>query len=350
MKKIKSIFNKTDFNSLSLLSGNMAMLHKEGISLLIMMDLLMELPLRKAYKESIRVIKKFITQGKSLDDSFNEFNELYPEFFVGMLSMGEKSGNLPEVLKGLEEYYDKISFFKATIKNILSYPILLLISVITVFIFIAFVTIPSLYDFYENLNIEIPIVCKFLYNFVNYIKSDTVSFCIYFISWGIVLPYIIYKLYLKDRIKVLLNKVAILKEFNEFVFISILSIIIRSGVNLSNGLIYSATSFKNSTLKERFLILNSSILQGETISESLKKNGYYSNYTTAIVKLGEEGGSMDERLHSLSTHLEKKLLSDINRYMAILQPASVLIMGVLVITFLMIFIVPLFSSLLDGGL
>ena len=55
MKKIKLIFNKSDFNSLSLLSGNMAMLHKEGISLLIMMDLLTELPLRKTYKESERV-------------------------------------------------------------------------------------------------------------------------------------------------------------------------------------------------------------------------------------------------------------------------------------------------------
>lgn len=87
MKKIKLIFNKPDFSSLSLLSGNMAMLHKEGISLLIMMDLLTELPLRKTYKESIRNIKNFIAEGKSLNDSFNEFNDLYPEFFVGMVSI-----------------------------------------------------------------------------------------------------------------------------------------------------------------------------------------------------------------------------------------------------------------------
>ena len=350
MKKIKLIFNKSDFNSLSLLSGNMAMLHKEGISLLIMMDLLTELPLRKTYKESIRNIKNFIAEGKSLNDSFNEFNDLYPEFFVGMVSMGEKSGNLSEVLKGLEEYYDKISFFKSTIKNVLAYPILLFISIITVFIFIAFVTIPSLYEFYINLNIEIPSVCKFLSDLVNYIKTNPIYSFIYFLSWGILLPYIIYKFYLKNYIKALLNKIAIIREFNEFIFISLLSIIIRSGVNLSNGLVYSATSFKNSALKERFLLLNSSILRGETICESLKKHGYYCNYTTSIIKLGEEGGSMDERMKTLSDHLEKKLLSDINRYMAILQPASILIMGACVIAFLMIFIVPLFSSLLDGGL
>ena len=77
--------------------------------------------------------------------------------------------------------------------------------------------------------------------------------------------------------------------------------------------------------------------------------GNYSNYTKSIIKLGEEGGSMDERLESLSIYLEKRLISKINRYMAILQPASVVIIGGLVVIFLFIFILPLFGAILDGG-
>ncbi|MPL93634.1 Type II secretion system protein F [bioreactor metagenome] len=349
MNKIKLSWNKADYNSLGLLSGNMSILHKEGISLLIMMDLLLELPMRKTYKESIKIIKTSIIEGKSLKDSFNEFSDLYPEFFVGMISMGEKSGNLATVLKGVEDHYNKMNFIKSTIKNVLSYPILIFLSIIMLLIFITFITIPNLYDFYINLGIEVPFICKFLYNFVNYIKKDFISFQIYFISWGILIPFIVYKAYIKRHLINLLNKIPIIKEFNEFIFISLLSIIVKSGVNLSNGLMYSATSFKNSSLKERFLLLNSSILKGKSISESLKDHGDYCKYTTAIIKLGEEGGSMDERLNSLSNYLEKKLLSDINRYMSILQPASVFIMGIFVVIFLVVFIVPLFGSLLDGG-
>lgn len=350
MKKIKLSLNKVDYNSLSLIAGNIAMLYKEGISILIMMDLLVELPINKNYKESIKEIKRFVINGKSLKDSFMEFDYLYPEFFVGMVSMGEKGGNLQEVMEGLEEYYSKMRFFKSTIKNALSYPIILFLSVMVLFLFIVFVTIPGLYDFYLNLNIEVPFTCKLIYNLVNYIKNNKVVASSYFILWLLVIPYIIYKYFLKDLIKNLFYKVGIVKWFNEFIFISLLFIIVKSGVNLSNGLIYSASSFKSSNLKERFLTLNSSILDGKSISESLREYGGYCKYTTSIIKLGEEGGEMDERLKSLSSYLERKLLSDINRYMAILQPASILVMGGFVITFLMIFIVPLFGSLLDGGI
>lgn len=350
MRKIKLSLNRVDYNSLSLIAGNVASLYKEGIPVLTMIDLLVELPVNKSYKESLMGIKKSIIDGKALSDSFNEFDFLYPEFFIGMVSMGENSGSLQEVMEGLEHYYGKMRFLKSTIKNALSYPSLVFLSVITLFVFIVFVTVPNLYEFYINLNIPIPFLCRFVYELVNYIEDNKVLSLIYFISWGIGVPFILFKFYLRNLIKLLFSKITIIKEFNEFVFISLLSLIVKSGVNLSNGLIYSSTSFKSSNLKERFLILNSSILKGESISESLRNQGDYSNYTRAIIRLGEESGSMDERLKELSSYLERKLLSNIDKHIAILQPASILIMGGFVIIFLMIFIVPLFGSLLDGGI
>lgn len=57
MKKIKLLANKRDNNSLALLAGNMASLYESGISFLIIMDLLIELPIKKNYKESLIKIK-----------------------------------------------------------------------------------------------------------------------------------------------------------------------------------------------------------------------------------------------------------------------------------------------------
>ena len=155
--------------------------------------------------------------------------------------------------------------------------------------------------------------------------------------------------YLKNKLRVLINKIPAYNDFIEYTFILLLSIIIRSGVNLSEGLIYASNSFKNKDLKERFSYLNSGILNGDSISITLGKTGNYSKYTLSIVKLGEEGGAIDERLNSLSLYLEKKLLSNINRGIALLQPASVIFMGGFVIIFLIIFILPLFSAMYEVG-
>ena len=349
MRKIKLSFNKVSYSNLCLITSNMALLHKEGISLILIFDLLKELPLNKNYLKSLDKIKVSVLEGKSLSDAFKDYSELYPEFFIGMIALGEKSGNLYEVLIGLEKYYDKISFIRNTTKNTLSYPTFLFVATILVVIFMILYTIPSLHEFYISLNIVEPLISKLCYDFSNFIKREPLIFIIYFLCWGIIIPYLIYKSLLKNKIIILLNSIGIYKEFIEFVFISILSIIIKSGVNLSNGLVYSSTSFKNRDLKDRFIFLNSSILKGESISDTIKRKGEYSNYTKSIIKLGEEGGSMDERLESLSMYLEKRLISRINRYMAILQPVSVIIMGGFVVIFMLIFIMPLFGALLDGG-
>lgn len=349
MKKIKLLYKKVSYSNLALISGNIAMLYKEGISMLMIMELLMELPLSNAYKESINEFKNYILDGKSLEECFRSYDNLYPDFFIGMVSMGEKSGNLYKVLEGLEEYCNKIIFIKNTIKNVLSYPILIFTASVCLFAFIVLFTIPILYDFFIGLGANVPLICKMSYNLSNYIKEHPILFLIYIVDFLFVVPWFLYKYYLNDALRVLLNKISLYKDFIEYIFILLLSIILKSGVNLSEGLTYAANSFKNIDLKERFLSLNSGILNGDTISISLRNARNYSKYTISIVKLGEEGGSIDERLDSLASYLEKRLISKINKGMAILQPASIIAMGGFVITFLMIFIVPLFSAMFEVG-
>ena len=349
MIKIKSLYKKINYSDLALISGNIAMLYKEGISMLMIIDLLNELPISKSYKESMNKSKRYILEGKSLEESFKSFGDLYPDFFVGMISMGEKSGNLYKVLKGLEEYCNKITFINSTIRNVLSYPILIMISTICLFAFIVLFTIPILYDFFNSLGTNVPFICKLSYDLSNYIKENPIYFMIYIINYCVLLPWFLCKYYLKNKLRVLINKIPAYNDFIEYTFILLLSIIIRSGVNLSEGLIYASNSFKNKDLKERFSYLNSGILNGNSISITLGKTGNYSKYTLSIVKLGEEGGAIDERLNSLSLYLEKKLLSNINRGIALLQPASVIFMGGFVIIFLIIFILPLFSAMYEVG-
>lgn len=349
MKRIKLLYKRVNYSNLALISGNIAMLYKEGISMLMIMELLMELPLSNAYKESINEFKKYILDGKSLEECFRSYDNLYPDLFIGMVSMGEKSGNLYKALIGLEKYCNKIIFIKNTIKNVLSYPILIFVSSISLFVFIVLFTIPILYDFFISLGANVPFICKMSYNLSNYLKEHPILFLIYTVDFLFVVPWFLCKYYLKGILRIIFNKIPLYRDFIEYIFILLLSIILKSGVNLSEGLMYAANSFKYKDLKERFLSLNLSILNGDTISTSLRGTSNYSKYTISIVKLGEEGGSIDERLDSLASYLEKSLISKINKGIAVLQPASVIVMGGFVITFLMIFIVPLFSAMFEVG-
>lgn len=346
MKKVKLISNRISYNDLALIAGNIAILYKEGISMIMIVDLLKELPLKKSYKESIKGIKEYVLRGESLEKSFKQYSSLYPEFFVGMIAMGEKSGNIYKVLKGLEDYYKVIIFFNNTVKNALSYPLLIFITTIGLFIFLLLFVIPNLYGFYINLDSKVPLVCEISYKFSLFIRENPIKVLIYFFNLVFLLR-ILYKDYFKDKFMTLMNKFQIYREFNEFLFVSILGIIIKSGINLSDGLICATTNFKNIDLIDRFLSLNNNILKGESISDILIKKGNYSRYTVSIIKLGEEGGGIEERLESLTLYLRERLINMINKKTSIIQPVSILIIGGFVILFLVIFVLPLFSSMYE---
>ena len=346
---IKLIKLRKNNDSLSIIAGNIGSLYSDGIPFLNILDLLMEIPLASGYKESIYKIQSDIKIGESFEDSLKKHKELFPDFFISMVSIGEKSGRLNESLKGIEEYYSKISSIKKIIFSALSYPCVLLIAIIALAIFLVLFIIPSFLDVYTSMGTEIPKSSLIIYEFVEKIKEKPLIIFTYFISWGIIIPYLITKYCFKKYVRIPFEKISIVGEFYEYISISLLSIIVRSGINLSLGLNYCANSFTKGILSGKFNSINSDIMNGKTLSESLQGIEGYSKYTISIVKLGEESGSMDERLKLLSGHLERKVLEKMDKLLTKLQPALIIFMALFVLVFIMIFVLPLFESMMIGA-
>lgn len=335
-------------DSLAIIAGNIERLYSDGIPFLSILELLMELPLAKGYKDSIYKMQCDIENGEAFEDTLKKHKELFPEFFISMVSIGEKSGRLNEALKGIQEYYTKISSIKKVVFNALSYPFILMIAMLSLGMFLAFFIIPSFIDVYSSMGTEIPKSSLFIYEAVKSVKSNPLIASIYIINWGLIIPYLIIKYILKNNIRIPIEKFSIIKEFYEYISISLLSIIVRSGINISIGLDYCANSFSTGILNNKFKYINMQIIKGNTLSEALQDVNGYSKYTISIVKLGESSGSMDERLRVLSNYLEKKSLEKINKILTIIQPTLTLLMAAIVLIFIMIFVVPLFGAMMTG--
>lgn len=349
MRKILKISRKADYKNLSLISGNMSRLLESGVNLIKIFEILMELPIKNQYKFSLEEIKELIKEGKSLEESFSNYLDIYPIQFIGMISIGEKNGKLTETLKSLELYYDKLTYIKTNIINAIAYPIILLISISILLLFIVFFFIPNLDGFYNGLDVEKPRVISVITNLVNYIKNKPIFFMFYFFIWGILIPITIFKNINIRKFFGLFREIKLIKDFKELLFIYTLNVIVKSGGNLSIGLQYSKESFNNTTLGEMFSKLNENILQGFSLYESLYEEEIYSKYTLSIIKISEEGGSIEEGLGNLSNYLETNYINGINKALSLLQPFLVILMGFLVTIFIMVFILPIVNSIFESG-
>ncbi|WP_200849312.1 type II secretion system F family protein, partial [Clostridium neonatale] len=127
MKQLKNassmIFrNKVNEELLIIICDNLAEIYKDGINIDYGIEIISDAIFDKSYKESLNVVLKYIKEGRTLSESFNEVDELYPPFFIGMLAVGESSGSLYKILIALKIFYEKSVFIKKEIKKELSYP------------------------------------------------------------------------------------------------------------------------------------------------------------------------------------------------------------------------------------
>ena len=72
----------------------------------------------------------------------------------------------------------------------------------------------------------------------------------------------------------------------------------------------------------------------------------FSKYTLAHIKLGEESGSLDKRLQLLEEEVFKSLTVKINKLTKMIQPFLILFIGVIIVTFIIKFIMPLLDMVL----
>lgn len=339
--------NKVNEEQLSLITGNLAQLYKDGIPITTALELIADTVPNKAYKNSVLKVLVLIKQGNSLSEGFAQFKDLYTGFLIGIISIGENTGKLYEVLKGLNVFYDKSIFIKREIKNASVYPLFIFASMIILNIFLVNKVIPNFCEIYKSMNIKLPPNCKSLYDINNTLKGNPLLAVITIISWLLVVV-ILLKYFSRKIDADRFIKIKIVRSFFEYIMVLLFSIITSTGINISKALEYCETSISYSYLRKKIREINISILRGRTLSESLERSGLFSRYTLAIIKIREESGTIEEGFKELSLNLEYKLSEQIKKYIRLINPIFVIIMAFFIVIFLLGFVLPLFDALKSG--
>ena len=148
---------KASYRELAIIAGNIGKLYDEGISLLNILNLIDELPLKKEYKMMLKEMEEVIKEGGSLSEGFKRGGTLIPSFFNSMVDIGEKTGKIVYVLRGLETFYSKLYYVKKSIIGALTYPMILLGALALLGVFVVFFFIPNMSNIYSSMGKDIPL-------------------------------------------------------------------------------------------------------------------------------------------------------------------------------------------------
>lgn len=135
---------------------------------------------------------------------------------------------------------------------------------------------------------------------------------------------------------------------DRMIFCRHLSVMISSGLSISNALEILGNQEKNKAFKKIILKLGEDVKKGLSLADAMVKHPKaFNKIFTSMVKVGETGGSLDEILNILSLQLEKdhKLISKVRG--ALIYPGIIVTVMIVIGVLMMMFVVPRITGVFE---
>jgi general secretion pathway protein F len=272
--------------------------------------------------------------GKSLSDALASRRRDFSELYVNMVRVGEVGGVLPQVMGKLAEFQERAEETKKFIISSAIYPsILVMVGIISVFVIMGFV-VPRFAGIFKGLGQEIPFATQIL-----------ISVSALLQQWWWVLIIILTVLFLSLRYvaqtsvgRMKVDKFAIgapiigalIGEIQVSHFARTLGTLLLSGVPLLKSLSIVREVVGNRIIKASVQNIYEKVKEGKRISSLMKEMKVFPEMAVQLVSVGEETGRMGEMLVEIAEELDNKIQGKIKFYLTLLEPLTILFMGLVI--------------------
>ena len=125
---------------------------------------------------------------------------------------------------------------------------------------------------------------------------------------------------------------------------------VEAGLPLVQCLSILSTQSDNKKFAKAIGDVKASVEKGETFADALRRHPkIFDNLYSNMVEAGEVGGILDTIFKRLAAYMEKAMALKGKVKSAMVYPAAIVSIAVIVIVFLMIFVIPTFATMFEGA-
>jgi len=325
----------------------LATLLKAGMPLVQSLDILRQRVANPRLKTVLDDVYERVRAGSSLSESFEAQGSLFPGVYTASLLAGEKSGSLEQVIRRYVAYVKVISAVKRKTISALVYPtILLALSCIVVGIIVLRV-VPEFGAFYEQFGKELPLSTRIIVSFSNF----AVAYFLFFVlALGAIIAGSI--AWLKragnrrrfDRWMLGIPAVGpIAQKFATSQASRTLATLLGGGIPLVNAIDVSARSIGNQYMAQELTTAAQQVREGRALASAMLASGAFPDVAIKMVEVGESTGALQEMLNSLSEFYDEEIDTSLTRFITIVEPVLLVIMGIIIAALLLSLYMPLFN-------
>jgi type IV pilus assembly protein PilC len=306
-----------------------------------------------ALQQILKQILEKVERGQTLSDSIAEYPKVFNQLACAMILAGETSGNLPDALRRLAEYFDNRDKLAKKVKGAMAYPIFVLSFIIIIVVFIMAFVVPRFREMFDQIGGELPAFTMAFMNFYDVLKNNV----LYIIGFSVVLAIstvFISKTkkghYFFSRLALTLPLMGkILSQAFVATFCNTMGTLLAAGVSVLEVFDIVSTMSSNDVIKTAVTETREKIVGGSNLSLSMSQTGFFPNMVVKMMQVGEESGSLPKVLERTAMYYERKVDSTITTVMGLLEPLMIVVVGAIVLIVVLALYLPIFSMSPEGG-
>lgn len=346
--KISFSFNrKVKLKDIAIFCRQFYVMLDSGLSIGKALNILIEQGEKPKIREALIGVNGDLKRGETLASSMRKRKDVFPNLLTSMIDAGERSGNLDIILKRMAEYYEKETKIRGKIKSAMIYPIVLGVVAIIAITFILTFVMPTFVQMFEENNVDLPMSTKMVLGTSKMLgKYGIIIFLI------LVTAIILLGKYLKSeegqyKLSIINLKIPVIKKLTQKIIVSrftrTMGIVSSSGMSLVTSLEIVASVVGNKIAEKELLKVKEKVLKGEGLGDSIMKIKIFPPMLASMVKIGEEAGSLDSILDKTADFYDDELEREIQTATALIEPAMIVVMGIIIGFLLISILTPMFK-------
>jgi type IV pilus assembly protein PilC len=319
---------------------------RAGLPILGSLEMLAKGQKNSAFAGQLQNVAARVRTGESISAAF-EAQGGFPVIYTTTLLAGERSGNLEEVL-GRFLSFQRISLtFRKKLTASLIYPALLITLVCGLFVFLITFVVPRFATLYDQLGTNLPGLTLLLLR----VGNGAQHYVLYVLPALALIAFLLFRWSRTeagaDRIDGIRIKLpifgAIWIKYQVALFSRTLSTLLSGGLPLVPSLETAARSIASKRIAKAVFSSVAHVREGKGLATSLEATRVFPALSVEMIEVGESTGALPQMLNSVAEFFEEDVQTALTASLALIEPAILIVMGVVVVVILIALYLPIFS-------
>lgn len=298
----------------------------------------------------LKSLHSAIERGDSFSKALAREEGMIDEIVIQQIRIGERSGNVPQVLRGIADKMESDNDLRGRIIKKISYPAIVTIAGSGVCAFMILFILPVFEETYRKSKIPLPLPTQVLVSVGHFATSYGWIVLLAILAAGLIVRQI-----RRNRLMAIAMDQRMLRlpligpwlvDMAMLQFMEALGTMLESGFHLADALTQCQGTVGNLAVDRAIGSLGSAVRRGERLSREMERHQQlFPPVVSQLVIVGEQTGNLGPASRQVRDHLKKDIERKTDSFVRVVEPVTTILMALLVGGILLAIYMPMFGML-----